>query len=334
MMNSFGNLFRISLFGESHGDRVGVLIDGCPAGISLSESDFSRDLERRKGIVKGTTRRKESDRPSIQSGVYNHRTTGAPISILFENENIRPRDYSSHKTLPRPGHTDFVAHQKFGGFHDFRGGGHFSGRLTVGLVAAGVVAKKMISPAEAETEILEVGGSSEIEEMIDLIVEEKDSFGGIIECKVRKLPVGLGEPFFDTVESLLSHLVFAIPGIKGIEFGSGFACSRMKGSACNDEFIDKKGKTRTNHSGGINGGITNGNEVIFRVAVKPTPSIKKEQKTINLLTGKNEKMIIKGRHDVCFALRMPVIIEAAAASVFADLLLQSQVIPKVWKEEK
>ncbi len=333
-MNSFGEFFRISLFGESHGKGIGVVIDGCPAGLSLDKNDFSKDLERRKGGKKGTSPRRESDIPLIKSGIFNHKTTGAPISILFENKNIQPRDYLSFGAIPRPGHADFVAVHKFGGFQDPRGGGHFSGRLTLALVAAGVVAKKLIAPAKVKARILEIGGSTDIERTIDLTIKENDSVGGIIECHVQNLPIGLGEPFFDPVESLISHLVFAIPGIKGIEFGSGFACSRMKGSTCNDVLINKNGKTRTNHAGGINGGITNGNEMIFRVAVKPTPSIKKEQETVNLTTGKKERIVIKGRHDVCFALRIPVIIEAAAALVFADLLLRSQAVPRIWGEEK
>ncbi len=333
-MNSFGEFFRISLFGESHGKGIGVVIDGCPAGLSLNKNDFSKDLKRRKGGKKGTSPRKESDIPLIKSGIFNHKTTGAPISILFENKNIQSRDYLSFETIPRPGHADFVAFHKFGGFQDRKGGGHFSGRLTVALVAAGVIAKKLIAPAKVKARILEIGGLTDIERAIDLAIKNNDSVGGLIECFVQNLPIGLGEPFFDSVESLIGHLVFAVPGIKGIEFGSGFACSRMKGSNCNDVLINKNGRTRTNHAGGINGGITNGNEVIFRVAVKPTPSIKKEQETVNLRTGKKEKIVIKGRHDVCFALRMPVIIEAAASVVFADLLLRSQAIPRIWGDEK
>lgn len=333
-MNTFGTLFRISLFGESHGNGVGVVIDGCPAGVSITENDFSKDLKRRKGNVKGTTQREEPDFPLIQAGIFNNWTTGAPISILFENQNIRPNDYASSQAIPRPGHADFVARHKFGGYQDFRGGGHFSGRMTTALVAAGVIAKKIISPAKANADILEIGGSTEFDKIMNSVIEENDSLGGIIECNVQNLPIGLGEPFFETVESLISHMVFAIPGIKGIEFGSGFWCARMKGSACNDAIINTEGKTRTNHAGGINGGITNGNDVIFRVAVKPTPSIKKEQETINLVTGKQVKITIEGRHDACFALRMPPIIEAAAALVFADLLLQAQAIPRVWSEEK
>jgi chorismate synthase len=333
-MNSFGQLFRISIFGESHGNGIGVVIDGCPAGVSLKKQDFTRDLRRRRAKNLGSTQRKEDDRPMINSGVLNQKTTGAPIAILFSNKDARPHDYLPFQMLPRPGHVDFVAFQKFAGFNDPRGGGHFSGRLTLALVAAGVIAKKLIAPAVAKADILEIGGSTDFEKMIESAILDNDSVGGIIECHIKNLPVGLGEPFFDSAESLLSHLIFAIPGIKGIEFGSGFACSRMRGSTCNDVYLNKRGRTRTNHAGGINGGITNGNEVIFKVAVRPTPSIGKEQETVNIQTGQRKKIAIKGRHDTCFAMRMPVIIEAAAAIVFIDLLMRAQAILKIQGGEK
>jgi len=329
-MNSFGQLFHISLFGESHGDGIGVVIDGCPAGVSLKREEFTKDLRKRKPKKKGGTPRMEEDSPMIISGILDQRTTGAPIAIFFANKNIRPLDYLPFQMLPRPGHVDFVGLHKHGGFHDSRGGGHFSGRLTLALVTAGVIAKKLIAPAEINANILEIGGSRDFDGIIDKAIKENDSLGGIVECSIKGLPVGLGEPFFDSAESLISHMVFAIPGIKGIEFGSGFACSRMRGSECNDVIINKRGKTRTNHTGGINGGITNGNEVIFRVAVRPTPSIVKKQETVNLQTGQRERMSIKGRHDTCFAMRMPVIVEAAAAIVFVDLLLRAQIIPRIW----
>ena len=226
-MNSFGKLFRITLFGESHGENIGVILDGCPAGIPLSAKDFIKDLGRRQPGAYGTTPRKETDVPLFKSGLFNERTTGATLTILFENKNIRSKDYSHLKNTPRPGHADFAAHHKYGGFNDYRGGGIFSGRLTVGLVAAGVVAKKILSPIEVDARLTEAGGDNNIEKNIQSAIREKDSIGGIIECRVNGLPIGLGEPFFDSTESLISHLVFAIPGIKGIEFGSGFACSRM-----------------------------------------------------------------------------------------------------------
>jgi chorismate synthase len=329
-LNSFGHLFRISIFGESHGDRIGVVVDGCPPGLPLKEKDFFDDLERRRGDVKGSTQRREADIPEIKSGVFNQKTTGAPVAILFANEDARPHDYLPYLETPRPGHADFVAFRKYGGFNDPRGGGHFSGRVTLALVAAGVIAKKLTLPVKIEARLLEIGGSEDFEKMIAQAEKNMDSVGGIIECRITNPSVGLGEPFFDSMESLISHLVFAVPGIKGIEFGSGFACSRMFGSECNDILMDKNGRTRTNHSGGINGGISSGNDVVFRVAVRPTPSIRKEQETIHVQDGRREKISIKGRHDICFALRMPVIVEAAAAIVFADLLLRIQAVPKIW----
>lgn len=327
-MNSFGRIFRISIAGESHGESVAILIDGCPPGLALSRDDFLVDLERRKGGRQGTTTRREDDLPLITSGLFHGKTTGAPILILFENKNVDSRAYDEIRHTPRPGHADLVAFHKFGGFNDYRGGGHFSGRLTAPLVAAGVVAKKLIQPVSVKAMILEVGGGPDIEKAVQLAVEKGDSVGGIVECRAQNIPVGLGEPFFDSVESLISHLVFAIPAIKGIEFGAGFPCSRMMGSQCNDEILDVDGKTRTNHGGGINGGITNGNEIIFRVAVKPTSSISIPQQTVNLETGGPATLSVKGRHDACIALRVPVILEAATAIVLADLMFMEQKIPK------
>jgi len=329
-MNVFGKLFRISIFGESHGASVGIVIDGCPAGIPLKESDFEADFSRRRSGAAGTTPRKEPDLPRIMSGVFNERTTGAPLMVLFENTDKRSRDYSKMKDIPRPGHADFTGHHKFGGYQDYRGGGHFSGRLTLGLVAAGVLAKKIIAPARASAEILEAGGSSDIEAAVERAIEKQDSIGGIIECTISPVPVGLGEPFFDSVEAVLSHMIFSIPAIKGIEFGSGFRAARMTGSEHNDNFISTDGSTETNHAGGINGGITNGNEIRFRVAVKPTSSTHQTQHTMNMSTGKMEDLTIEGRHDTCIALRVPVVLEAAAAIVMADLLLQAQEVKRIF----
>lgn len=331
-MNSFGKLFRITLFGESHGPSVGVLIDGCPAGLSLSELDFMEDLERRKGGKNGTTQRVEEDLPLLKSGVFQGRTTGAPILILFDNKDVRSEDYEELRYLPRPGHADLIASKKFGGFNDWRGGGQFSGRLTVGLVAAGVVAKRLISPSKVVAELKEVHGSTDIEAEIEQAEREGDSVGGIVECRVTDLPACLGEPFFDSCESLLAHIVFAIPGIKGIEFGKGFEASKMRGSEYNDEPLDLSGRTRTNNCGGIQGGMTNGNDVVFRVAVRPTPSIRKAQWTIETTTGQRRQILVRGRHDICFATRIPPILEAATAIVFADLLLLEQRIRRVHLE--
>lgn len=320
-MNSFGRLFRVHIFGESHGPAVGITIDGCPAGISLSQADFEKDIERRKAGAAGTTPRKEDDIPEILSGVFNNTTTGAPITIIFRNNNTRSADYEALRNTPRPGHADFVLHKKFNGFNDYRGGGHSSGRLTVCLVAAGVVAKKVLDGITINATLTEAGGNTDIEAAIQKAVEEQDSIGGIVSCSVKGLPVGLGEPFFDSAESLISHIAFSIPAIKGIEFGSGFGATKMKGSEHNDAFVDAEGTTKTNHAGGINGGITNSNELTFRIAVKPTSSTPKEQQTWNNKTQQVETFAVKGRHDLCIALRVPVVAEAAAAIALADLLL-------------
>jgi chorismate synthase len=328
-MNSFGRIFRVSVFGESHGEGIGVLIDGCPAGLPLEAADFAADLERRRSGAEGTTPRREADRPRIGSGVWRRRTTGAPNLIRFKNGEARSRDYEALRHLPRPGHADFVAERKYGGFQDCRGGGTFSGRATVALVAGGVVAKKIISGIRITAVLREAGGSTGIQRAVRNAVKAKNSIGGIVECRAVGVPPGLGEPFFDSAESLLSHLVFAVPGVKGIEFGSGFACSRMRGSEANDILVDSGGTTRSNHAGGINGGLTNGNELVFRVVVKPTSSIPGEQLTVDLRTGKAVRISIRGRHDACFALRVPVIIEAAAAVVLADLMLLEQRVPRI-----
>jgi chorismate synthase len=320
-MNSFGRIFRISIFGESHGPMVGVVIDGCPAGIALSEDDFTTDLQRRKAGAAGTTPRQEEDAPKIASGVFNNKTTGAPLTIIFENNNVRSSDYDAIRNTPRPGHADYVLDKKFNGFNDYRGGGHSSGRLTLCLVAAGVVAKKILGDISINATLAEAGGNSDIEAAIQKAIVDQDSIGGIVSCSVLGLPVGLGEPFFDSVESVISHLIFSVPAIKGIEFGSGFSGSHMKGSEHNDAITDAEGTTATNHAGGVNGGITNGNELFFRVAVKPTSSTPKEQQTWNKATGKVEPFTVKGRHDLCIALRVPVVVEAAAAIALADMKL-------------
>lgn len=329
-MNSFGRIFRISIFGESHGESVGIVIDGCPAGLPLSVPDFAIDLERRKGgTQKGTTPRQEDDVPIIKSGVFNDKTTGAPITILFENKNIRSSDYEKQRAVPRPGHADLVANKKFGGFEDYRGSGHFSGRLTVALVAAGVIAKKILKDISVRATILEIGGEKDIEKGLQKAIDAKDSVGGIIECRAGILPAGLGEPFFDSAESLLSHIVFSIPAVRGIEFGTGFEAAKMFGSKHNDAFENISGRTTTNHAGGVVGGISNGNELVFRIAIKPASSTPKEQHTLNWETGKMEDVSVKGRHDLCIALRVPVVLEAVTAIVLADLMMLEQRIPRI-----
>lgn len=323
-MNSFGKLFRVSIFGESHGSGCGILIDGCPAGIPIKEEDFEEDLSRRQSGKKGTTPRKEPDKAIIANGVYNDYTTGAPILIRFENTNTRSRDYDLFKSIPRPGHADFVAQNKYKNYEDPRGGGHFSGRITLGIVAAGVIAKKIIKDMKVEAELTEVYGRKDIENVIDEIIETGDSVGGIVEVKVKNVPIGLGEPFFESAESKISQMVFSIPATKGIEFGTGFAVAAMKGSEANDKFIDKTGKTLTNHTGGISGGITNGNDIVYRVAVKPTSSISTKQETYNFKENKMVELEVPGRHDACIALRIPVVLENATAIVMADMLLLSK----------
>ena len=327
-MNSFGRIFRVSIFGESHGECVGITIDGCPAGLPLAVEDFTVDIDRRKAGAKGTTPRVEADIPKIMNGVFNGKTTGAPITILFDNTNTRSGDYEKQRAVPRPGHADFVASRKFGGYEDFRGGGHFSGRLTVCLVAAGVIAKKLLPTVKVEATILEIGGEVDAEKGLQKAIDAKDTIGGIVECKVNGLPIGLGEPFFDSAESLISHAVFSIPAVRGIEFGTGFSAAKMFGSDHNDSIERMDGKTTTNHSGGVVGGITNSNELVFRIAIKPTSSTPKVQQTINVETGMVEDFSVKGRHDLCIALRVPVVLEAVTAFVLADLMMLEQQISR------
>lgn len=351
-MNSFGKNFRITIFGESHGEALGVVMDGVPAGMSLSAVDFAEDLARRQGgdavagrdvrrRAVGTTPRREADTPEIVSGVYEGHTTGAPLTVLFRNENTRSGDYARLVRHPRPSHADLVAAQKFYGYNDPRGGGHFSGRVTLGLVAGGVVAKKMLNfdPAPHKiggggqknvvisSEIVRIGDSSnstEFENVISAAIADGDSVGGVIECRAKGVGIGLGEPFFDSVESVASHLMFSIPGVKGVEFGSGFEGARRRGSENNDLIINAQGTTSTNHAGGIVGGITGGNEIVMRVAVKPTASISREQQTYNFATDSVEPLNIGGRHDACIALRAAVVVESALAIALADLTLQAK----------
>ena len=344
-MNTFGRRFRVSIFGESHGEAIGVVLDGVPAGLELSEEDFVKDIDRRRSGAKGTTPRKESDKPQIVSGVFEGHTTGAPLTILFRNENTKSQDYSLFAAMPRPGHADLTAALKWDDCQDPRGGGHFSGRLTLPVVAAGVVAKKIIADAtilddtpcnEISARIVELGGipaetpaqeGSDIQktwqDAIDVAIKEGDSLGAVIECTVPDIDPGYGEPFWDSVESVLAHGVFSIPGVRGIEFGDGFKAAAMKGSQHNDP-IGADGRPVRNGAGGINGGITNGAPIVFRAAFKPTSSIRKAQETFNFATGKMDSLEVPGRHDVCFALRAPVVVEAVTAITLADLIMISR----------
>ena len=310
--------------------KVGITIDGCPAGLALAAEDLLPDLERRKGgTQKGTTPRQEEDYPIFKSGIFNGKTTGFPITILFENKNTRSEDYNKQRSIPRPGHADWVANQKFGGHEDYRGGGHFSARLTTGIVAAGAIAKRLMPAIQIAAAVTEVAGEKDLDKGLQKGIDAKDSVGGIIECTVNGLPVGLGEPYFDSVESVLAHVLFAIPAVRGVEFGTGFAAAQMFGSEHNDSIENMDGKTSTNHAGGVVGGISNGNELVFRLAVKPTSSTPKTQKSLNWDTQATEDFSIKGRHDLCVALRAPVIVEAVTALVIADLMLQQQYIKRV-----
>lgn len=333
-MNTFGRKFRVSIFGESHGEAIGVVLDGVPAGLELSEADFEKDIDRRRSGVKGTTPRKESDKPMILSGIYEGHTTGAPLAVIFRNENTRSSDYSLFAAMPRPGHADLTAALKWDDCQDPRGGGHFSGRLTLPVVAAGVVAKKILADATILDEtpcndicagIVELGGipvgqEGEWQKVIDKTMKEGDSLGAVIECTVPQIDPGYGEPFWDSAESVIAHGIFAIPGVRGIEFGDGFRAAAMKGSEHNDP-IGEDGRPLKNGAGGINGGITNGAPVTFRVAFKPTSSIHKAQQTYNFAASRMDILEVPGRHDACFALRAPVVVEAVAAIALADLVL-------------
>ena len=342
-MNTFGRRFRVSIFGESHGELIGVVLDGVPEGLELSAQDFEYDIQRRKSGAKGTTPRREDDIPELVSGVYEGHTTGAPLTIVFRNNNTRSADYSLFEAMPRPGHADLTAALKWEDCQDPRGSGHFSGRLTLPVVAAGVVAKKMLQDAtildetplnSVEAKIVELGGISRDfstplemagvmpqgwQDAIDEAIAEGDSLGAVIECTVPDIDPGYGEPFWDSVESVIAHAIFSIPGVRGLEFGDGFKASAMKGSEHNDP-IGPDCRPLKNGAGGVNGGITNGAPLKFRVAFKPTSSISKPQQTFNFATGEMDTLEVKGRHDVCFALRAPVVVEAMTAIALADLV--------------
>lgn len=350
-MNSFGRKFRVSIFGESHGELIGVVLDGVPAGLDLSEQDFEQDILRRKSGAKGTTPRVEEDKPQIVSGVFEGHTTGAPLTIVFKNNNTHSSDYEQFAAMPRPGHADLTAAIKWDDCQDSRGSGHFSGRLTLPIVAAGVVAKKVLADAtilddapvnEVNARIVEMGGvdfstslemtkgvlemtggplemTGEAQKVLEQAIKDGDSIGAVVECVVPDIDLGYGEPFWDSVESVISHAIFSIPGVRGIEFGDGFKAAAMRGSEHNDP-IGPDGRPLKNGAGGVNGGITNGAPIVFRVAFKPTSSISRPQQTFNFQTGEMDTLAVKGRHDVCFALRTPVIVEAMTAIALADLV--------------
>jgi chorismate synthase len=363
--NSIGKEFIVTSFGESHGKVVGVIVDGCPAGLPLSEEDFQEELDRRipaePKIVSG---RLEKDKAKILSGVFNGLTTGAPIAMIVENKETISSDYEAIKDLPRPGHSDYPARVKYGGFNDYRGGGRFSGRVTVALILAGTIAKKLLirynidvfaytisigkiksekkfSSAEirknryiAATRCPDLACAEKMEEAIISARKIGDSVGGVVECIVLNMPVGVGEPLFDSLDADLAKAVFAVPAVKGVEFGAGFKSAELMGSESNDAFLMKGGKvvTETENAGGLLGGLSGGMPIEIRVAIKPTPSISKEQHTVDLSSMENSTINIKGRHDPCVVPKAVPAIEAAIAITLADHLIRAGEIPKVLKE--
>ncbi len=362
MGNSLGKKFVITSFGESHGRCIGVVIDGCPAGLAITEKDIQIELDKRKPTnAISSTKRAEEDKVDILSGIFNGHTTGAPICLAVWNEDAKSESYEKTKDLMRPGHADYTAFMKYGGFNDYRGGGRFSGRNTAGFVMAGAVAQKLLDLTGVKilAHTVEIGGvradSYEVisAEIVDnnplrcadlrdaakmLAAIEKarkagDSLGGIIECIAINVPVGLGQPIFDTLEGDLAKALFAIPAIKGVEFGAGFGVSQMKGSQNNDAFRIKRGKvvTETDYSGGILGGISSGMPIVIRAAVKPTPSISQKQKTVNIAKMENAELEIKGRHDVCIVPRAVPVVSAMTAITLCDFALQAGIIPEVLK---
>jgi len=363
MSNRLGKLFTVTSFGESHGRYLGTIVDGCPAGLALNETDIQPDLDRRKpGSGIAATPRQEADRVEILSGVFNGVTTGAPICLVIQNRDADSSEYEKTRFLPRPGQADYTAFVKYGGRNDFRGGGRFSGRITATLVMGGAIARQVLKLPGIEilAHTVAIGGIranlmglSEIREnaakdqlycadpkaapaMLSAIEKAKqagDSLGGIIEGIALNVPAGLGEPIFDTLDGELAKALLVIPAVKGVEFGAGFAATGKKGSENNDPFTVKEGKivTTTNNAGGILGGISNGMPIVARVAVKPTPSIAQEQSTIDLKEGQDTSLTIKGRHDACIVPRAVVVVEAMMAITLCDLAVRAGLIPRVIK---
>ena len=352
MRNILGNNLTVTVFGESHGSHIGAIIDGITAGIKVDENFINECLAKRRPQGKGETARVEKDEYKIVSGVFNGYTTGSPLCIVIENNDTKSKDYSLIKDLARPSHADYVANVKYNGFNDYRGGGHFSGRITASIVASGAILLKALEKLnikigchikkcgnildkdfnDFDNEIDKVNNmifpvindvEEQMKEEINNAASNKDSIGGIIQTAITGLPVGLGEPMFSSLEGELSKAMFAIGGIKGIEFGLGFNFANVKGSEANDEFVivDEKVKTKTNNNGGINGGISNGMPIVFNVAIRPTPSILKEQNTINMNTKQNDKLTIQGRHDPAIIRRINIVIRCMCALVISDMLI-------------
>lgn len=354
MKNTFGHSISVTIFGESHADATGVVIDGLTPGVSVDEEFIANQLEKRKGPSNISTKRRESDRCEILCGVFNGKTTGTPICMIIKNENQHSKDYNATRNLARPGHADYTAFLKYHGFEDFRGGGHFSGRITAGIVAAGAIAidalnkkgikilthiasctgindrnfenfdEDYLALQKLSIPVLDENARNNIEKNIEEVAATGDSIGGKLETAVIGFPSGVGEPWFDSVESMLSHILFSVPAVKGVEFGCGFDFCNMKGSEANDSFRVKDGKiiTETNNNGGINGGITNGMPIIFKCAVKPTPSIYKKQETVDFINNKNSSIVIKGRHDPAIVHRAAVVISSVTALCLCDMLSQ------------
>ena len=352
MKNTFGNNVTITIFGESHGEGIGAILDGMAPGIPVDKDFLISQMDKRRAKGRISTQRHESDEVEILSGVFDGKTTGTPICFVIKNNNTQSNDYSDTRYLARPGHADYTAYQKYHGFEDYRGGGHFSGRITAGLVAAGAVAisalkqkgihigthiKKCAGISDREFDdilndinylnttdfaVLDNIASQKMNDAIERAANDGDSVGGILETAVTGLPAGVGEPWFDSVESMISHILFSVPAVKGVEFGSGFEMADMNGSAANDPFYTdgKTTSTLTNHNGGINGGITNGMPLVVRCAIKPTPSIYKQQNTINFETNQNAELVIKGRHDPCIIHRARVVADSAIAIALCDML--------------
>ena len=322
MSGIWGSKFQISIFGESHGDAVGVTVCGLPPGTEIDTALIKSELLRRAGgHDEFSTPRIEADEFSLISGVFNGRASGTPICCIIPNTNTRSKDYDKTKSLMRPSHADYTGFIKYDGCNDHRGGGHFSGRITAGLVVAGAFAKMYLKSRgiEVDGRITTVG----LDDKILAAKAEFDSVGGRVEVVAKGVPPGVGDPFFHSAESVISQLLFSIPGVKGVEFGSGFTLADMRGSDANDEFYTENGQilTKTNHSGGINGGITNGMPIVVGIAFRPTPSIKKEQSTVDISTMENVTLSIEGRHDPCIARRAVVVAESAVAVALADMML-------------
>lgn len=322
-MNTYGTLFKVTIYGESHQQAIGVIVDGVPAGILFDQHKIEADLEKRKPHAIGTTPRIEKDDINVLSGIFNGYTTGSPIHVMILNQNTQSKDYEHLKKHPRPGHADFVSSIKYHGFQDYRGGGRFSGRLTAALVFAGSIAK-MITPFNYENVITSLGTLTDMRDIdayMKTIIEEGDSVGGVVLITVKDMIVGLGEPFFQKCDAEIAKMLFTIPAVKGVEFGLGFKGAHLKGSVFNDVYTDASGTTKTNHSGGVSGGLSNGNDLVISVMVKPTSSIGKEQLSFNLEEHDMKSLNIGGRHDAAIIRRIGIVLESAVAIALADLYL-------------